>query len=86
MSCISVIETDVSECSEPEYFKFSKKNRVSLQFSIADSKENINDVQVNNDLNESQTDEVSSLLQELVDVFTDIPGTTDIVEREIFLT
>ena len=46
MSRISVIETDESECSEPEYSNFSNKNRVSLQLPIAESKEYINDVQV----------------------------------------
>ena len=87
MSCISVIESEEEEeHSDIEYTAFFNQHNVSLRFPTVESKENIQDIQINKDLNESQTNEVSALLQNFAEVFTDIPGTTDIVEHEIVLT
>ena len=87
MSCISVIESEEEEeHSDIDYTAFLNQHSVSLRFPTVESKENFQDIQINKDLNESQTNEVSALLQNFAEVFTDIPGTTDIVEHEIVLT
>ena len=87
MSCISVIESEEEEeHSDIDYTAFLNQHSVSLRFPTVESKENIQGIQIIKDLNESQTNEVSALLQNFAEVFTDIPGKTDIVEHEIVLT
>ena len=87
MSCISVIESEEEEGQiDADYTHFLNQHSVSLRFPTVESKENIQDIKVNRDLNESQTTEVRALLSSFTEVFTDIPGTTDIVEHEIVLT
>ena len=87
MSCISVIESEEEEGQiDADYTHFLNQHSVSLRFPTVESKENIQDINVNRDLNESQTTEVRAVLGSFTEFFTDIPGTTDIVEHEIVLT
>ena len=59
---------------------------VSIQFPAYTSKESVSDVQVCNDLSHEKKAEIQELLNEFSDVFSDVPGTTNIVEHEIKLT
>ena len=59
---------------------------VYIQFPTYVAKESVRDVQVSSDLTFEEQAEVQELLTEFSDVFTDVPGTTNIVEHEIILT
>ena len=47
------------------------------------SQETPTDVQISADLNDSERQEVRNLVNEFPDVFTDKPGSTDLLEHEI---
>ena len=84
--CVSVIEhedTVDEECREANEYN---RNEVSIQFPTIVSKETLDDVKINTELDTNQAKEVSKLLKDFSDVFTDIPGTTDLVEHDIVLT
>ena len=59
---------------------------VGVHFPVVESQESISDVSINCELDEEQKNEVQNLLYEYSDVFTDIPGFTDIAEHDIVLT
>ena len=83
VSCVSVIEpeTDESDMSQTDYYA-----NTELHFPVYLAKEAVNDIRVSPDIDRNQTDEIQSLLGRFKDVFTDVPGTTDIVEHDILLT
>ena len=83
VSCVSVIEpeTDTDDIEQTEYIAGTE-----LHFPVYLAKETVSDVKVNPDLDKDQSDEIHALLERFPDVFTDIPGTTDIVEHDILLT
>ena len=86
ISCISVIETEDEEVGEAKSENENNMRKINLQFPVLSAKESVSDIQVDSDLNDEQTKEVQNLLEEYPDVFTEIPGTTDIVEHEIVVT
>ena len=49
-------------------------------------KESVEDVKYGNHLTESQRVEINSLINDFGDIFTDKPGTTNLVEHHIELT
>ena len=83
VSCVSVIEpeTDTDNIEQTEYIAGTK-----LHFPVYLAKETASDVKVNPDLDKDQSNEICVLLVRFPDVFTDIPGTTDMVEHDILLT
>ena len=86
ISCISVIETEDEEVGEEKSQTENSMRKINLQFPVLLAKESVSDIRVNSDLDDEQTKEVQTLLEEYPDVFTDIPGTTDIVEHETVVT
>ena len=86
-SCISVVEDEVAEEEEVMTGHLDTGSReVGVHFPVVDSQETISDVSVNTDLDEEQKSQVMDLLNEYSDIFTDIPGSTDIAEHDIVLT
>ena len=83
VSCVSVIEPEMeeSDMSQTDY----NANK-ELHFPVYLAKETDNDIMVSPDIDREQTDEIQSLLGRFKDVFTDVLGTTDIVEHDILLT
>lgn len=85
VSCVSVIEEqDIGE--EFEESQEVDNKGVCMEFPSYTAKESVSDVQVGKDLIPENQTEVQQLLTEFSDVFTDVPGTTNIVEHEIVLT
>ena len=84
VSCVSVIETEGNDSDNLDYPR--DRAEVKLQFPVLLAKETVEDVQVNSELDCSKLEEVQTLLSRFPDVFTDLPGTTDIVEHEIVVT
>ena len=84
VSCVSVIETEGNDSDNLDYHR--DRAEVKLQFPVLMAKETVEDVQVNSELDCSKLEEVQTLLSRFPDVFTDLPGTTDIVEHEIVVT
>ena len=85
LSCVSVIEESEMEIVQEEC-KEEDNKWVSVEFPAYTSKESVSDVQVCNDLSPEKKAEIQELLNEFSDVFSDVPGTTNIVEHEIKLT
>ena len=83
LSCVSVIEpeTDAGDTGKTDY-----NAGTELHFPVYLAKETVCDIKVSPDLDKDKSDEIQSLLEKYPDVFTDIPGTTDIVEHDILLT
>ena len=88
VSCISVIEDDVSEeeMEEEVLDRNSHWKGVELHFPNLPATESVKDVKVSPELDHSKQEEIQSLIAEYPDVFTDAPGTTNAVEHEIVLT
>ena len=85
-SCVSVVEDEYLE-EEIRTNPLDIGNReVGVHFPVVESQESISDVSINCELDEEQKNEVQNLLYEYSDVFTDIPGSTDIAEHDIVLT
>ena len=85
VSCVAVIEEqDVG--IEPEVYHEVDKRGVCMEFPSYAAKESNSDVQVNKDLMPESQAEVWQLLTDFSDVFTDVPGTTNIVEHEKVVT
>ena len=83
--CVSVIdETDFEELTSTSHTH--KHGEVRVQFPSYTAKETVRDVQVGQELSSEQKQQVDSLLFQFPDVFTDIPGTTELVEHEIAVT
>ena len=85
LSCVSVIEESEMEILQEECKEIDNK-WVSVEFPAYTSKESVSDVQVCNDLSPEKKAEKQELLNEFSDVFSDVLGTTNIVEHEIKLT
>ena len=85
LSCVSVIEESEMEIVQEEC-KETDNKWVSVEFPAYTSKESVSDVQVCNDLSPEKKAEIQELLNEFSDVFSDVPGTSNIVEHEIKLT
>ena len=83
-TCVSVIEHE-EWTGEGEICE-NIRNKVSIQFPTLISKETLEDVKINNDMDKDQEADVKLLLKDFIDVFSDIPGTTDLVEHDIVLT
>ena len=83
LSCVSVIEDDEIES---EVCKETDNKGVSMQFPSYTANKSISDAQVCKELSPENQEEIAKLLTEFSDVFTDVPGTTSIVEHEIILT
>ena len=84
VSCVSVIENEGNDSDSLVHSR--DKTEMRLQFPVLLAKETVEDVQVNPELGSNQMNEVQTLLARFPDVFTDIPGTTDMVEHEIVVT
>ena len=85
LSCVSVIEESEMEIVQEECKEIDNK-WVSVEFPAYTSKESVSDVQDCNDLSPEKKAEIQELLKEFSDVFSDVQGTTNIVEHEIKLT
>ena len=85
LSCVSVIEESEMEIVHGECKEIDNK-WVSVQSPAYTSKESLSDVQICNDLSTEKKAEIQELLNEFSDVFSDVSGTTNIVEHEIKLT
>ena len=85
VSCVSVVE-EQDFGVEPEVYHEVDNRGVCMEFPSYAAKESVSDVQVNKDLMPERHAEVQQLLTEFSDVFTDVPGTTNIVEHEIVVT
>lgn len=86
LACVSVVELDKTDLqTEPVHFN-KIRSELGIQFPITESNESVNDVQVNEELDGEKKHELRLVLNSYSDIFTDIPGTTDIVEHEIVLT
>ena len=86
VSCVSVIETEGKDTDDTGHSDTRDSNEMKLHFPVLLAKETVKDVQVNPELDSSHMNEVQTLLAKFPDVFTDLPGTTDIVEHEIVVT
>lgn len=83
--CVSVIdETDTEELLSASHTY--KHEEVRVQFPSYTARETVRDVQVSQELSTEQKQQIDSLLFQFPDVFTDIPGTTELVEHEIAVT
>ena len=82
LSCVSVIEDSEMEIVQGECKEIDNK-WVNIQFPAYTSKESVSDVPVCNDLSLEKKAEIQELLNEFSDVFSDVPGTTNIVDHEI---
>ena len=85
LSCVSVIEESEMEIVQEECKEIDNK-WLSVEFPAYTSKESVSDVQFCNNLSPEKKAEIQELLNEFSDVFSDVPGTTNIVEHEIKLT
>ena len=56
-----------------------------LDFANVQGKETWRDVQINEQLSSEQKEQVSHILQEYSDIFTDVPGTTHLMEHRVEL-
>ena len=95
VACVSVIEDGEEEEQEKEEkgaimelqtCKQTAGKHVSIQFPSYFAKESTKDVQICEDLSQDKRAEIETLILEFADVFTDVPGTTSIVEHEITVT
>ena len=86
VSCVSVIETEGKDTDDTGHLDTRDSNEMKQHFPVLLAKETVKDVQVNPELDSSHMNEVQTLLAKFPDVFTDLPGTTDIVEHEIVVT
>ena len=59
---------------------------VRVHFPTYKAKESLKDVQVSEGLSEEGKQQVNGLICEFPDVFTDVPGATDLVEHDFFVT
>jgi hypothetical protein len=57
-----------------------------LELNTCVSKENVDDVKFGQELSESQRQSVRSLVDEYSHVFTDLPGTTNVIQHHVQLT
>ena len=85
IACVSVIDETDDEV-ESETTQLDTNRNVCVQFPSYIAKESVNDVQISEDLNLESKQQVKQLVGEFPDVFTDVPGTTHLVEHEIIVT
>ena len=69
MSCLSEIETDVDDISKTHI-----SAEAELHFPIYLTKETVNEIQVNSDLDQKPTDDIRLLLEIYKDFSADTPG------------
>ena len=91
--CVAVVEDEDREmesvdkdekCSNKDSEGESRVLKIDLL--QLNATEGVDEVVINPDLPESKRDELRALVKEFSDVFTDLPGTTDLVEHDIKLT
>ena len=85
IACVSVIDETDDEV-ESETTQLDTNRNVCVRFPSYIAKESVNDVQISENLNLESKQQVKQLVGEFPDVFTDVPGTTDLVEHEIIVT
>ena len=71
---------------EPDSEKGTVDDDSLIQFSCMEQTETYKDVAINPDLDEQQKRDLSKLLVEFKDIFSDLPGYTKLVKHEIDLT
>ena len=71
---------------EPDSEKGTVDDDSLIQFSCTEQTETYKDVVINPDLGEQQKRDLSKLLVEFKDIFSDLPGYTKLVKHEIDLT
>ena len=85
IACVSVVdEIDIE--GEQGASKMNSDQNVRVHFPTYIAKESVKDVQVSEDLSEEGKQQVDDLICEFPDVFTDVPGATDLVEHDIIVT
>ena len=77
LACLDVVEDKV----EDEYLDIDFKATPQLV-----GKETVKDVKISDELTNKQHDQVSSLIREFSDIFTDVPKRTDLVQHKVKLT
>ena len=81
----SVLQVVSSAIIEPDSEKGTVDDSL-IQFSCMEQTETYKDVVINTDLDEQQKRDLSKLLVEFKDIFSDLPGYTKLVKHEIDLT
>ena len=81
----SVLQVVSSGIIEPDSGKGTVDDSL-IQFSCMEQTETYKDVVINPDLDEQQKRDLSKLLVEFKDIFSDLPGYTKLVKHEIDLT
>ena len=82
----SVLQVVSSAIIEPDSEKGTVDDDSLIQFSCMEQTETYKDVVINTDLDEQQKRDLSKLLVEFKDIFSDLPGYTKLVKHEIDLT
>lgn len=67
-------------------YPWVSETQVDIELPRLQAKETIDDIHINPELSASKQKELRNLVQEFSDVFTDIPGHTNLIEHEIKLT
>ena len=86
ISCVSVIDDNDEEIEDEIPSTHYGLKGVNLHFPNLPATETVKDIQVSPELDVSRLQEVQQLIAEYPDVFTDVPGTTNVVEHDIILT
>ena len=89
IACVAVVEEEEEEedvDSSDRVDESLTNSELRLDLPHLKPKETVDDVKINPDLTKSQREQLKALVTEFSDVFTDIPGNTDIIEHEIKLT
>jgi len=77
-----IIDGGITENSEFEI----EDDKELLPLYTVNQKESVNDVVINPDLSSEQQDEISSLLTEYKEIFSDVSKVTNLIEHEVELT
>ena len=85
IASVSVIDEADTE-GEQDHSYMSMDQNLRVHFPTYIPKESVKDVHINEDLKLECQQQVENLISEFPDVFTDVPGATDLVEHEIIVT
>ena len=77
---------ELASADEIDYVDVDKDDRLNTYLMPLEQKEYVTDVNVNENLSDEQTESLKETLRQYSDVFTDLPGCTDLVEHKVNLT
>jgi hypothetical protein len=77
---------DAVEVAEAAVIEAEDDSEGDVQLFQSRQHETIDDVDINPDLEQEKQQQIRALLEQFKDIFTDVPGVTDLIEHEINLT